>query len=402
MSTSSPTAIVNDIAQEVPPLKGKRIEFIDLLRGGAVLVMIETHMMNATIDPALRSSAAFGWITFINGLVAPAFTFASGLAYAVATRRKINDYLAFGKPLFLSIRRLLFVIMIGYLLHIPKFNFHQLLHETTEESWQAFFQADVLQCIGVSLLIIQALLLLLRTERRLYTVLLVLSVAIAFLSPIVWAIDWRRFLPLPIAGYMNGLHFPSFPGFPLFPWSAFILAGAVVGYYYIEAKQRNAEQRFFNRMIWVGLGLMVFSTLIEPAASRLYPVYDYGRFSPSFFFLRLGLVILLCSLLFSYEKRFSVSPKSLVTLAGRESLIVYAVHLFLLYGNFGKFNFARAVNHTFGYGEVVAATLFLTGLMIVLALVWDKLRRMNPRVKQSLHWAIAATFVLVFFFGPGE
>jgi len=42
------------------------------------------------------------------------------------------------------------------------------------------------------------------------------------------------------------------------------------------------------------------------------------------------------------------------------------------------------------------------GLMIGLAYVWDRVRRMDPRVKQSIQWAIAATFVLVFFFGPGE
>jgi uncharacterized membrane protein len=393
---------MTDTIQPPPSLKSKRVEFIDLLRGGAVLVMIETHMMNATLDPGLRSSTVFAWITFINGLVAPSFLFASGLAYAVTTRRKINDYLSFGKPLFLNFRRLLFVIMIGYLLHIPKFNFQQILHETTEQSWEMFFQADVLQCIGVSLLIIQALLLLVRTERRLYTTLLVLTIAVAFLSPIVWGIDWRRYLPLPIAGYMNGMHFPTFPGFPLFPWSAFIFAGAVVGYHFIEAKQRNEEPAFFKKMIWVGCGVMIFSALIEPVAARVYPVYDYGRFSPSFFFLRLGIVMLLCTLLFFYEKKFSVSPRSLLTLAGRESLIVYAVHLFLLYGNFGKFNFTKTVNHTFGYGEVFLATFLLMGLMIGLAYVWDRVRRMDPRVKQSIQWAIAATFVLVFFFGPGE
>lgn len=175
-----------------------------------------------------------------------------------------------------------------------------------------------------------------------------------------------------------------------------------MGYHFIEAKQRNEEPAFFKKMIWVGCGVMIFSALIEPVAARVYPVYDYGRFSPSFFFLRLGIVMLLCTLLFFYEKKFSVSPRSLLTLAGRESLIVYAVHLFLLYGNFGKFNFTKTVNHTFGYGEVFLATFLLMGLMIGLAYVWDRVRRMDPRVKQSIQWAIAATFVLVFFLGPGE
>ncbi|MER3524638.1 MAG: hypothetical protein C4326_11400 [Ignavibacteria bacterium] len=382
--------------------KTKRIEFIDLLRGWAVLVMIETHVMNGTVSAALRSDVAFSWITFINGLVAPSFTFAAGLAYAVATQRKIHDYLAFGKPLLLNLRRLLFVVMIGYLLHIPKFNLHQILYETSERDWQTFFQADVLQCIGVSLLIVQAMLLLLRTEPRLYRVLLVLALVVPFASPIMWGIDWRQHLPLPIAGYMNGMHFPHFPGFPLFPWSAFIFAGAVVGYHYIEAKQKGTEIRYFVKLIVLSGALIVLAHLTEPLAARLYPVYDYGRSSPNFFFLRLGIVLTVCALLFFYERRRAVSPTSIITLVGRESLIVYAVHLFLLYGNFGKFNVVKAVNHSFDYLHVALGTLVLTVLMIALAYVWGKVRVMYPRVKQSLQWGIAAAFTLVFFFGPGE
>jgi len=58
----------------------KRIDYIDLLRGWAVIVMIETHAFNATLTPAIKSDWFFGYIAFINGLVAPSFLFASGLA----------------------------------------------------------------------------------------------------------------------------------------------------------------------------------------------------------------------------------------------------------------------------------------------------------------------------------
>ncbi|MDL1893413.1 DUF1624 domain-containing protein, partial [Sphingobacteriales bacterium CHB3] len=195
-------------------VKSRRVEYIDLLRGWAVLVMIETHVMNATLTNEIFESDFFRWIKFANGLVAPSFLFASGLAYAVTTRRKLSDYLSFGPALYKQIRRLLFVVMIGYLLHIPKFNFRQIITETTELSWQIFFQADVLQCIGVSLLLIQLLLLLFRTERRLYVAVTGLAMLIPFVTPFIWGIDFREILPLPLAGYMNGIHFPQFPGFP--------------------------------------------------------------------------------------------------------------------------------------------------------------------------------------------
>lgn len=393
---------------ETPSPKPKRIDYIDLLRGWAVIVMIETHMVNATIVQEAKEGTAFGWLTFINGLVAPSFTFASGLAYAVTTRRKLNDYLSFGPPLFKQIRRLLFVIFIGYLLHFPKFNIHQLLEESTERDWQIFFQADVLQCIGVSLLIMQGLLLALRSERRMYSFLLGLAVVVVFATPIVWGIDWWQYLPLPVAGYMNGIHFPKFPGFPLFPWSAFLFAGAVFGYFYLDAKEKGREGSDYNeskmmqRVLWIAPSLILFSALIEPLASRLYPSYDYGLSSPSFFLLRLGIVMVVCAAMFFYEKRFGVSPRSLVTLVGRESLLVYSVHLLLIYGNFAKFNFQKRVNHTFGYLEAFIATALLIGIMIGLALLWDRVRKKDPHVRLRILWGVAVALALVFFFGPGE
>lgn len=396
-------------ASPQPHQRSKRIEFIDLLRGWAVLVMVETHVVNATLATELKTGTLFSWITFLNGLVAPSFLFASGLAFAVTTRRKLHDYLTFGKPLVLQVRRLLFVIMVGYLLHIPKFNFHQLLHESTARSWEIFFQADVLQCIGVSLLIMQAILLMARNERRLYVTVAALACIIPLVSPLVWGIDFREYLPLPLAGYMNGVHFPTFPGFPLFPWAAFVFAGAACGYFYLKAKDAAKpdpgaydDAIMMKRAVRVAAAMVILWTLIEPVAAEVYTSYSYGLSSPSFFFLRLGIVIVLCVFMFFYEKSVSVSPKSLVTLVGRESLLVYTLHLFLIYGDFAGFNFAKRVNHSFGYAEAFITTIVLAGVMILLALWWDSIRKKDPRVRRSILWGAAVLIAAVFFFGPGE
>src|SRR5512140_2949217 len=139
MSSSKPTmpastAGSGEPSLPIPPGKPKRLDFVDLLRGWAVIVMIETHVLNATLLPSLRLEVPFKILDFINGLVAPAFLFASGLAYAVVTRRKINDYLSFGRPLFRQFWRLLFILIIGYGLHIPKFYFHHLMYEAGAEA----------------------------------------------------------------------------------------------------------------------------------------------------------------------------------------------------------------------------------------------------------------------------
>jgi uncharacterized membrane protein len=387
----------------------KRLDYIDLLRGWAVIVMVETHVFNATLTEAIKADDFFGYIKFLNGLVAPSFLFASGLAYAVTTRRKVNDYLSFGKPLFKQFGRLLFVLALGYLLHLPKFNYAQIIELSEERPWRIFFQADVLQCIAVSLMFMQLLLLMLKNERRLYLTLLGVTVGIVFLTPIIWGIDFWPTLPKFVAGYMNGSHFPNFPGFPVFPWSAFLFAGSVFGYFSLRAKDAGSERQpstnettMMRRSLWFAIAVIVLSFLIEPLAAAAYPTYDYWMFSPSFYMMRLGLVLLLCVWMFFFEKRKGVSPRSPVTLIGRESLIVYATHLLLIYGNFSTFNFFKRVNHSFGYVEATITTVLLLALMYGLAYFWSNVKRGSPRWKVALQYGTLAVLVGVFFFGPGE
>lgn len=391
----------------VAPPASKRLDFIDLLRGWAVIVMIETHVFNATLIPSLRDGDLFKVITFLNGLVAPSFLFASGLAYAVTTRRKLNDYLAFGKPLVKQFQRLLLVLSIGYVLHIPKFNYAQLLSTTEEHAWRVFFQADVLQCIAVSLMAMQGLLLVLRTELRFYTVVGVVALAVIFLTPVIWGIDFWPLVPMAVAGYMNGAHFQNFPGFPLFPWAGFVFAGAAFGYWYLRSKDARSESldsegSMMKRALVAAGILMALSFAIEPLASSLYLTYDYWRFSPSFTLLRIGIVMMLCAGMFFYERNRGVSPGSPVTLIGRESLIVYTTHLLLIYGNFSTFNFSKRVHHSFGYGEAALTTVILLVLMYLLARFWSTVKQGSRKWKLALEVGTLIILVGVFFFGPGE
>lgn len=388
------------------PTKRRRVEYIDLLRGWAVIVMIETHVSNATLTTAILGSDFFGYMKFLNGLVAPSFLFASGLAYAVTTRRKLPDYLAFGRPLFKQFGRLLFVLIIGYILHLPKFSLDRLLHETTEREWQVFFQADVLHCIAASLLFMQVLLLLLRTERRLYAALIGISLVVVFLTPVMWSVDFWNTLPWPVAAYMNGLHFSLFP---IFPWSAFLFAGAITGYFYQNARETKLEggstpkeEAMMRSLLWVAGSGILLSFAIEPFAATAYPVYDYWLFSPSFYFLRLGLVMALCAGMFFFERHKGVSPASAITLIGRESLFVYAAHLLMIYGNFAKFNFRNEVNHTFGIVETGITTVVLMALMYFSARVWSSVKRGPPRWKLVVNISALVLFLGVFLFGPGE
>jgi uncharacterized membrane protein len=385
------------------PVTKKRIEFIDLLRGWAVIVMIQTHVFNATFIPRLTESGFFQALRFIDGLVAPSFLFASGMAYAVTTRRKINDYLSFGAPLYRQFARLLIIMLIGYGLHIPKFNYYHLRYEAGTLAWQMFWQVDVLQCIAVSLLFLQIMLLVLRSERRLYMTTIGVTIFVVFATPVAWGIDFWTVFPIPVASYLNGLHYSLFP---VFPWSGFLFAGALCGYYYLKARDAGGADgatgsigRMMRNTSWTALVIIALSFLLDPLLAMIYPNYSYWL-GPAFYMLRLGLVLLLCAAMYLYERRRGVSARSSVSLIGRESLLVYTVHLMIVYGRYGYFTFADRVNHSFGYGEAVLTTLVLIGLMYALALAWSRIKSAPLRVKRLTEGVVLAGFVFVFFFGP--
>lgn len=368
-----------------------------------MIVMIQTHIFNSTLRPEIMETVLYDVIKFVDGLVAPTFLFASGMAYAVATRRKMKDYLMFGAPLVRQLVRLLFILLIAYLLHIPKFNYRHLRYDAGQTAWEIFWQSDVLQCIAVSLLVLQVLLLVLRSEKLLYRVVLALTAGIIFATPIMWGIDFWQFWPVPLASFMNGLHYSIFP---LFPWAGFLFAGALTGYYYLGARDRdasgaaNAVDMWMKRVAYGAGAMILVSFAFHPLATMIYPTYDYWRFSPSFVMLRLGIVLIVMGGMYLAEKHIRISPSSIVTLMGRESLLVYATHLFLLYGKYDGKNVLDMIARSFGYREAIGMTLGLMLLMLALAHAWSRIKKAPPLVMRGVQAVVLGGFILYFFYGP--
>jgi hypothetical protein len=294
------------------------------------------------------------------------------------------------------------VALIGYLLHVPVFPARRLFGEATPEQWQSFFQVDVLQCIAISLLILQILFLILRDLNRLYFTVLVASVATVVATPVIWTIDFWTVLPWPFAAYMNGVRYSLFP---LFPWSAFLFLGAVTGHYFMIARERGAssgsraEPSFYQGMIWMGGSLIMLSFLIGMIFPDLRERADYWMVSPAFVSLRLGIVIILGAAAGYWTLYFQPKGKPFILLFGRESLLVYVLHLLLLYGNFGPFNLIRTLNHSFGYLEAMLLTVLLIALMYVSALYWNKTKATSPRLKRAATVSTIVAVVAMFLFG---
>ena len=204
-----------------PDVSGTRYAFVDLLRGWALVVMIETHVINAYLPMASRRSWFFFWLSFFNGLVAPTFLFASGFSIMLQGRKQWEDWLHFRLPFWKQMRRLGFIAMVAYYSHLQHFELSKYLHPDDPDIWKRTLQVDILQCIVASLLIVHILAFLLRRPAATAWGALLLACTVTILTPMMWARDFTSQLPLSLALFLNP-HGISL--FPLFPWTAFLCA----------------------------------------------------------------------------------------------------------------------------------------------------------------------------------
>ncbi len=371
------------------PVKAVRFDFIDLLRGWAVIVMIETHVTNALLAPEYRTMWWFGGLDFFNGLVAPSFMFCAGAGLWIALGRKWEDYVNWRAPLWRYFRRLGWILGVAYALHLPSFSLRQMLTAFSDQDAAVLFQCDILHVIVVTLA--STLLVALLTRRRWIVQIwawfwIVVLVAIA---PAAWAFARSGAVSLVIRNLLT-----ESPGsyFPFVPWVAFCMAGIVVTKAFLESADRG---RLMRRVFALGAALalvgLAFRLFYNPWS------FDLWRATPIFFAMRIGCVLVAFSLLYrAAEWRAAQGSRSpaWVLLFGRESLLVYTVHLVIVYGSVFNFGIAYHLAMRWPPWVCLAIAIPLIAAMYLLARIWVWLKRDWPRTSAWLPYAEAAIFIL--------
>ncbi len=370
-----------------------RLQFIDLLRGAAVLVMIETHIVNALLRPDIKAGWHFAVLSFLNGLVAPSFLFCAGLALSLSFHRKWRVYTGLEKPFWRYLLRLTFIMVVGYSLHLPFFSLVRLRNlPAGDPAWLTLYQADILQTIAVSLFILVLLAVLARKSSHFLWLTGMVSAFFIFAAPIVREMEFsglsswlRPFLTTHVKTQ-----------FPLFPWGAFVLTGALCGWFYMEAKKNGYERTFIRRCSAAAFAVVLLALSAEVLPFSIYPNHDFWKGSPEFFFVRAGLVVLSLMGLWLVEQKRQASSRSLLLIFGRESLLVYVVHLLIVYGYTYEFSFVRFYGPNLNYLECIPLFAGLTLAMYLLAIVWHWLKNWNGKLAWFVEVVTLAAIILMF------
>lgn len=355
-------------------LKPKRIIFLDIMRAIAVLMMVQGHTIHTFLDHDLRTTDSVFYIIWftMRGFTAPIFMFTAGVVFTYLLHLKTNTHNK--TRLIKGLKRFILLVVLGYLLRYPTYKVFDFSDVTTAQ-WRIFFGVDALHLIGFGLLFI--ILLTLIAEKIKISPYVLLTVATLFfflLYPAAANINWIEFLPAPVAAYF---YTGSGSLFPFFPWAGYVLAGAIVGLYLAHHPLIYKEKLFGLKVITVGSVFTLVYFVVSLVSWNYFPQSADAIYKVNIISLRVGVVLLLNGIISIAAIRLENIP-NIIKLIGRHTLIIYVVHLVILYGSAwvpGLYNDFGGTLNTIYSLLAVAAMYFLMGGMVYFIHKLNQLKR---------------------------
>jgi hypothetical protein len=305
----APTALRADTVQSQSTT---RVWFVDALRLLAAFQMLQGHTLAALLAPEVRHGAWFMAWSNVRGLTSVCFLFTAGMAFYFATVREYAAHRASGQAIAKRCWRALRLIALGYALHLPLAWLVTPGIDAPPGAVRELLAVDVLQCIGVSLLLLELTVVCAPSVR--VWLCLVGSVAVVFAFGTPWAYRFGLTEPHALAAYVGPLLGSQFP---LWPWGAHMFAGVLVA-----AWVSNNRSNPGPRLLSVGATLLVAGRLLV-AAGVLGVVVDHVY--------RLGWVVVLATAL-AWATRGVRRPPAWLSVLATESLFLYVFHVVLVYG----------------------------------------------------------------------
>ena len=378
------------------PQQPGRIQYLDFLRGFAVVLMVMGHSIDSVLSLEARTTELFRLYDAIRGFTAPLFLFVSGYAFSIATEKSWPAFLSVSAPVVKRFSKILLLLLVGYALHFPFFSFDKLLHATRSEEYAQLFQVDVLHCVALSLILLHLIIFLTRTPRTFALTTLGVAAAIVLTTPVIWSIDLSPVLSPMVSPYFNQKQLSIFP---LFPYAAFLFAGTATGHFYLEARQMSNERRFFRKLVGFSLVAGLSGLVFDLLPYNIYPPHDYWKASPNFFLIRIGIILLITTGFYAIRRIPPLVARQLVVL-GQASLFVYIIHLVAVYGSAANNGLMQIVGQTLVYHDafIIASVLLL--VMIGVVHVWNYLRTHHYFPARFAQIALAGTLLFYFFTKP--
>jgi uncharacterized membrane protein len=337
--------------------KPGRLPFLDWMRGVAAVIMLQGHTFHSFATPQARNEGPYNLSQFFGGIGPAIFLLLTGVTYAFIMAGGERKGLSTWTKWTGALRRARYLFILAFL-----FRFQMWAFAFGQSSWTDLLKVDVLNCMGLTMLLLSPLALLTLSQRALWSA--AAGVAIAAVSPVVSMIDWA-WLPQPVSDYFV----PNLLHFAIFPWAAFIAFGISFGSLLKMAKA-NDMNRLMQWTALAGFGVLLAAQYSLNFPYSIYPKSDFWLNSPALVFCKLGVLLLFAALAYLWVHYVVGERWSWVIQLGTTSLLVYWVHIEIVYGRW--FGFWK---DQFNAAECVAYSAFLILAMIALSVLRTRLKK---------------------------
>jgi uncharacterized membrane protein len=294
--------------------------YLDWLRGLGVLIMIEAHTLDSWTQMADRTRASYRWAIVIGGFGAPIFLFLAGVAMALAANARMRRGMSEAEAGRRAMRRACQIVAFAFLFRLQSV-------VISGGGLRSFLKVDILNIMGVSMLVAAVLWRVGGSARHRVGLLATAIAIVAMFTPPIRSTSLLDWLPNAVEAYLRPE--PGRSTFTVFPWGGFLFAGVVAGLW-LDGGTRGDEQR---RVMWLfGGGVAIAAA--GYAASYLPPLYEQTSFwtsSPTFFFVRLGIMAAMVGVAFAWSRIWGQGWSPLREF-GIASLFVYWIHVEMVYG----------------------------------------------------------------------
>lgn len=345
-----------------PTKSESRLVFLDWTRGLAAFIMLQGHSFHSFTRKDLRASGPYMLSQFVGGIAPAIFLFLAGVTFSFLMDGGERRGVDLQGRLIKALKRAGYLFFLAFAFRTQLYLFGLPGSPPSE-----LLKVDVLNCMGLSTLIFVPMAFFSTMERvRLCAF---LGVVIAGLSPFVTMLDAPA-IPWLIRAYF----IPSYDYFGFFPWAAFLAFGMSCGAM-LRSVESDQTSRIMQWLMLTGIGLIMSGQYVSNLPYSLYPKSDFWLDSPGLTFIKLGVVLALMSFIYFWF-HVGVRPRwSLLRQLGTTSLLVYWVHIELVYGRwFGSWKEALTIP------QVTLFAVILIAAMTVLSI----LRKRIPNVDSLL------------------
>jgi fucose 4-O-acetylase-like acetyltransferase len=327
-----------------------RLQYLDWLRGLGAAIMLQGHVFDSYLRPDLRPGGAFTFSQFLGGMPPAIFLFLTGVTLAFLMDSSERRGLTPLERVRTSLGRA------GYLFSLAfAFRAFMLVSGIPVSTWSDFLRVDILNCMGFSIAVLSVMAVFRTTERA--RLCAVLGIAIAFASPLISQMDWSG-VPWMLRAYIV----PDHRFFGFFPWAAYLAFGVSAG----SALRLVPAERLDRAMQWTALAAAGAIACCQYFAQSPYSIYaasDYWLNSPAQVITKQSATLILLVFAFVWTQYIARNSWSWIRQLGTTSLLVYWVHIELIYGRWMWF-FKEKLNVPEAVILSVAVIFFMLGISL--------------------------------------